>query len=483
MERYFDQFRKNIVGVEETFHGPYGEKKIVYFDWTASGRLFHPIEDRIIHTFGPYTANTHTEANITGITMTKAYKQALNLIKRHVNAKQTDVLVTEGSGATGVINKFQRIIGLKIAEAYRPFIQIKKEDKPVVFLTHMEHHSNHISWLETIADVVVVTPNHNGEISLKNLESSLKHFQNRKVKIGAFTACSNVTGVVTPYHQMAKLMHQYGGICLIDFSASAPYIKINMHPKDKEEKLDAIVFSPHKFLGGPGSSGVLIFDSSLYKNNIPDNPGGGTVTWTNPWGGRKYIDDIELKEDGGTPGFLQAIRTALAIQLKEKMGIDYILKREKHLTSLLMKGLAHLKNVVVLDSHIKNRLGIVSFCIKNVHYNLAVKLLNDLYGIQVRGGCSCAGPYGHFLLNIDQAHSKYMTDEIDKGNLSSKPGWVRVSIHPTAREEEIHYLLYSLTDMIQNIDRLKVDYQYNGKTNEFVHRKSKDICLDKWFEL
>ncbi|MCK4361313.1 MAG: aminotransferase class V-fold PLP-dependent enzyme, partial [Bacteroidales bacterium] len=331
MENYFDKFRKNIIGNDLVFKTPYGMKKMIYTDWIASGRLYGPIEKRIVETFGPYVGNTHTETNETGTLMTKSYQYSHKLIKQHVNASEDDVIITAGSGMTTVINKFQRMLGQRHYNNHNDLKNIKEDDIPVVFITHMEHHSNQTSWYETNVDVVQLQQDKELLVDVNELRRELEKYKNRKYKIGSFTACSNVTGIETPYHELAKIMHKYGGVCFIDFAASAPYIDINMHPDDPMEKLDAIFFSPHKFLGGPGTSGVLIFDSSLYDNPAPDNPGGGTVDWTNPWGEYKYIDDIELREDGGTPGFLQSIKIALCIELKNKIGTDNIRKREEEL--------------------------------------------------------------------------------------------------------------------------------------------------------
>ena len=303
---------------------------------------------------------------------------------------------------TGVVNKFQRILGLKIHEKYRGLVKLPEEVRPIIFCTHMEHHSNQTSWLETICDVVVIPPCEKGMINLDNLKELLHKYRKRKTKIAAVTSCSNVTGIKSPYHKIAAMMHKAGGLCFVDFACSAPYIDINMHPQDEMEHLDAIYFSPHKFLGGPGTTGVLVFDQKLYKNKVPDNPGGGTVDWTNPWGEHKYIDEIEAREDGGTPAFLQTIKAALCMKLKEEMGVKKILKREEEILVKIWKGIGKISNLHILAKHAKKRLGVISFYIDNLHYNLGVKLLNDRFGIQVRGGCSCAGTYGHYLLHVSQ---------------------------------------------------------------------------------
>ncbi|CAH0343866.1 aminotransferase class V-fold PLP-dependent enzyme [Bacillus sp. CECT 9360] len=476
LETYFERFRKHIIGNGYQITTPFGKRNIVYADWTASGRLYRPIEFHISEIFGPYMANTHTESNSTSSIMTLAYKEAQSIIKKHVNADDHDVIISSGSGTTDVINKLQRILGLKIPGKFGDQIHIPFEERPIIFVTHMEHHSNHTSWLETIGDVEIVQSAADGNVDMEHLEKLLKRFSSRKMKIGSFTACSNVTGVQTPYHRLAALMHEHNGICFIDFAASAPYIDIDMHPANHKEKLDGLFFSPHKFLGGPGSSGVLIFDSRLYKSKVPDHPGGGTVTWTNPWEKHQYFSDIELREDGGTPGILQTIKAALCIKLKEQMKTEKMLNREKELMELLLPGLMNIRGLHVLEGNKTERLGIISFFVENIHYNLLVKLLNDRFGYQVRGGCSCAGTYGHYLLNISKQSSKSITDKIDKGDMSAKPGWVRISIHPTMTNEEVYGFVRSVKLIIENMKDWEKDYRYDPRTNDYFYiHKERDV--------
>ena len=485
LEKYFKQFRKNIIGINQEFDSPYGKKKIIYGDWIASGRLYKPIEDKISNVIGPFVGNTHTETSETGTRMTHAYHKSHELIKQHVNAGANDVIITAGSGLTAVINKFQRILGLKYCGKISGKSCIVERERPVVFITHMEHHSNQTSWYETNADVVVVEPGEGLLVDPDNLQKALDKYKSRPFKIGSFSACSNVTGVRTPYHKLAKIMHENGGVCFVDFAASAPYEEMNMHPADLLEKLDAILFSPHKFLGGPGSSGVLIFDASMYKSEVPDAPGGGTVDWTNRWGKYKYVDDIEAREDGGTPGFLQSIKIALAIDLKNKMGIENIEKREKELLSRAFKGLDKIKELNILADNVRNRLGVISFYIEQIHFNLIVCLLNDKYGIQTRGGCACAGTYGHYLLEVSYEQSEEITDKINHGDLSEKPGWVRWSLHPTMTNDDVDIMIIALNDIIENIGEYEKDYVYNSHTNEYQHKTetNTDILIDEWFSV
>ena len=485
LEEYFNSFRNNIIGVDKDFESPFGKKKIIYTDWTASGRLYAPIENKLINDFGPFVANTHTETTVSGTAMTKAYHKAKKIIKKHVNANENDVLISSGTGMTGAVNKFQRILGLKVSENLKDYTIIPKELKPIVFVSHMEHHSNQTSWLETIADVVIIPADENGLFSLKNFEDLLQQNKDRTFKIASITSCSNVTGIEIPYYEVAKLIHQYNGVCFVDFACSAPYVRIDMHPKeDKDAYLDAIFFSPHKFLGGPGTSGILIFNKNLYKNNVPDCPGGGTVRWTNPWGQHQYIDDIEDREDGGTPGFLQLIKTALAIKLKEQMGVDNILRREHELVNYIFSYFSEINNLHILAQEHKNRLGVISFYIDELHYNLGVKLLNDKFGIQTRGGCSCAGTYGHILFHVDKETSDKVFCEVASGNLQLKPGWIRMSIHPTTTNKEIEFVCKSIKELANNHKEWAKDYNYNYLTNEFTHNSNENLVsynLDQWF--
>lgn len=350
----------------------------------------------------------------------------------------------------------------------------------------MEHHSNQVPWYETIADVVVLPCGENNLVDPKILSDELQKYKNRRLKIGSFTACSNVTGIVTPYYELAKIMHENGGYCFVDFAASAPYTAINMHPENPKERLDAIFFSPHKFLGGPGTCGILIFNETLYNSNFPDNPGGGNVKFTNPWGGYNYSDAIEVKEDGGTPGFLQVMRTALCLNLKDKMGVENMKNREKELLNLCFSEMQKIDGLTILGDLDAERIGCVSFTIKDIHYNLIIRLLNDRFGVQVRGGWSCASTYAHFLLHIDEEKSAQITNGILQKNLTEKPGWVRVSLHPTMTNKELLFIINSIREIVANYKDWEKAYQYNCVTNEFDSLIIKETIEDEvreWFLL
>lgn len=484
LERYFAKFRENTIGGNHIFESTYGKQKLLYADWIASGRLYLPIEEIMLSKIGPMIANTHSFSSETGKASTYAYQHARALIKKHVNANETDCLVTTGTGMTAALSKLQRIMGLRSHDnIYNVKLQLD-DDRPVVFITHMEHHSNQVPWYETIADVVILQADENNLVDPKVLSEELKKYAGRSLKIGSFTACSNVTGIITPYHELAKIMHQHGGFCFVDFAASAPYVQINMHPEDDDEKLDAIFFSPHKFLGGPGTCGVLVFNEKLYKSGFPDNPGGGNVKYTDPWGGYHYSDAIEVKEDGGTPGFLQVMRTALCMELKQQMGIENMKKREAELLKICFFELKKIEGLHLLGDLNAERIGCVSFTIENIHYNLLVRLLNDRFGIQVRGGWSCASTYAHTLFEIDRNESKAITNGIHQMDLSNKPGWVRLSLHPTMSNDDLLFICDAIQKIAIYYTEWQTAYKYNPRTNEFEHLAGEETIAEKvkeWF--
>lgn len=492
MSDLFNRIRENIIGCDAEMDTPLGRKKIIYADWIASGRLYKPIEEKMQSELFPYCANTHTETSYTGALMTRAYQDARAYIKKCVGANDQDCLLFAGTGMTATINKLQRILGLKFPEqfikkkectgedAWR-LVYDQEQDRPVVFITHMEHHSNHTSWLETVAKVEIIQPDVHGNVDLDHFAELLDRYKDSRTKIASVTACSNVTGVITPYYEIAKMIHRAGGYCFVDFACSAPYVDIQMHPEDEEMKLDAVFISPHKFLGGPGTPGIVVFCNTLYRNLIPDHPGGGTVYYTNPWNDHKYIPSIEDREDGGTPGFLQGIKAALAFKLKEEIGVENIMAREKELMKRVFDRLETNDQMVILAANQKNRIGAFSFYFKELHYNLSVRILNDYFGIQVRGGCACAGTYGHVLLNIDKERSYQFLEEIECGSIMNRPGWIRLSVHPTLSDEELDYILDSILYIAAHQKELNSHYEVIDGGNNFRHKQEKEADrLDKW---
>lgn len=481
-ESHFKPFRANIIGINHSFETPFGNKKLLYADWIASGRLYQEIEDTMLHKVSPFCANTHTETSHTGTLMTNAYHEAKEYIKKEVGANENDILIFSGSGMTDSINKLQRILGLRIPDSFSNFgsYTLKEPQRPIVFVTHLEHHSNHTSWLETIADVEIINPTKEGEVDLLHLEELVQTYKDRPLKIASISAASNVTGILTPYYAVAEMMHRKGGICLVDFACSGPYVDINMHPENDLQYLDAIFISPHKFLGGPGTPGIMVVNKNLIQNTIPDNSGGGTVKFTTPWKTHEYLENIEEREDGGTPPFLQGIRAALCFKLKKEMGVKNILAREEQIINKLFDALRPIENLHILQDNIRHRVGAISFYIDNLHFNLGVKLLNDYFGIQVRGGCACAGTYGHYLLNIDREQSSYILSKINEGELIARPGWIRLSVHPTYTDEEVQYIIESITFLAQHHEEMGANYEYIKSKNIFLHKSYQDTSSEKF---
>jgi selenocysteine lyase/cysteine desulfurase len=485
LESFFAPFRKNIIGDHQCFVSSFGPKEIVYADWTATGRAYAPIEEHIQKEILPFVGNTHTETTVTGTLMSKAYEKAKEIIKEHVGATREDILIFCGSGMTAAVNKLQRILGWRMPKGMED-VQINEALRPVVFVTHMEHHSNQISWLETIATVEIIDAGEDGNVDLDHFRRLLEKYRHRQTLVAAVTACSNVTGIQTPYHAIAEIIHAYGGWCFVDFASSAPYVDIQMHPEGEAGHLDAIYFSSHKFLGGPGTPGVLIFHQKLYNNAVPDQPGGGTIIYSNPWKEHAYVDAIEQREDGGTPPFLGAIKTALCVRLKDQMGVGNMLLREQDILEVIFERFSHLDNVHVLEGAARERLGVISFIVEGTPHNLVVQILNDRFGIQMRGGCSCAGTYGHHLLRVDETRSHAIRRAIRAGDLSQKPGWVRLSIHPTMSDAQVDYIMDAIELTAYHALEWMKDYVHDPHTDVYTYRGSESTeqsRVDQWFDV
>ncbi len=469
--------RQGVIGRSAVIRTPFGVVPKRYFDYTASGLPFGPIEDLVRERVLPWMANTHTDASATGGYMTALYEQAHEKAKKHVNASADDVTVFCGSGATGAINKLVRVIGLLVPEPIERMVkvraQIKDSERPVVFVSKMEHHSNDLPWRESIADVVLVGFDDDGRVSAKELDELLRdpRYSKRPLKIGSFSAASNVTGIQNDVDALACVMHVHGGFVCFDYAAAGPYVDIDMHPKDPAARKDAVFLAMHKFLGGPQAPGLLIANKKLFRSRVPVEPGGGTVVYTSPWDWR-YTDELSHREEGGTPNVVGVIRAGLAIELKETIGVARITKVEHRLMERAVERLASIPEVLVLGHPQAPRIGIVSFVVDEgrLHYNLAARILSDRWGIQTRGGCMCAGTYGHELLGVGAARSFEIKCALEQGDASGKPGWTRISFSPATTEEEMQVLLDALVDLAKNHRTYAQDYVMNEKTASWQHK-------------
>lgn len=467
-----------MIGEREDVQGPFGPRPVIYADYTASGRALTFIEDLIRRAVLPLYANTHTESSGTGLQTTRFREEARQIIKDCCNAGDDYALIFAGSGSTGAIARLVTVLGLRLpAELdakYDLAGRIPADERPVVFVGPFEHHSNELPWRESIADVVTIPEDADGHIDLDILEKELVEHADRPLRIGSFSAASNVTGIISNTHVISRMLHDHGALSFWDFAAAAPYVAIDVEPPhDPLAYKDAIFISPHKLIGGPGTPGVLIARRELFQNAVPSVPGGGTVAFVNP-NEHRYYSDIEHREEGGTPAIVESIRAGLVFKLKDAVGTDTIRELEEDFIGRAIAEWSQHPNIEVLGNPNAERLSIVSFTVRHdgryLHHNFVVALLNDLFGIQARGGCSCAGPYGHKLLGIDIETSMEFEQEIAGGCEGIKPGWVRVNFNYFISEEVFAYLLAAVNFVADEGWKFLPLYRFETANGLWRHR-------------
>ena len=484
-----------VIGSDHLLDGPYGPRRVIYADYTASGRSLTFVEDYLRAMVLPTYANTHTEASGTGLQTTRLREEARQVIRTSIGADDDTAVIFCGSGATAAVDKLVGILNLRIPSdldtRWSLSSHIPADQRPVVFVGPFEHHSNEISWRETIADVVRIRADAHGHIDTSHLAEELLRYAARPLRIGSFSAASNVTGILSDTDSITILLHQHGALAFWDFAAAGPYVDIAMDgrsgpagtsntgpsnpgPSNPEAAKDAVFLSPHKFIGGPDTPGVLAVRRHVVANTVPVVPGGGTVTFVTPTE-HAYVPDIERREEGGTPAIIGSIRAGLVFQLKDAVGVEAIRRREEQLLARALERWRANPAIEVLGDVEADRLAIISFLVRApsglaLHHNLVVALLGDLFGIQSRGGCSCAGPYGHELLGIDADHSRVYQRAADSGCEGLKPGWVRVNLNYFVADEVVDHIIDAVDFIARHGHQLLGDYRFDPTTGLWRHR-------------
>jgi len=481
-EALLKRIRESIVGDDVVVDGPFGPRRVLYADYTASGRSLSFIEQFIHDEVLPLYANTHTESSGTGLQTSRLRASARKIIHDAVGGGDDDVVIFVGTGATGAIDRLINVMNLRIPNGldarYGFCARIPADERPVVFVGPYEHHSNDVQWRETIAEVVMIQEDDDGNIDLADLAARLEQYRDRKLKIGSFSAASNVTGIISDDIAIATLLHRHGALSFWDYAAAGPYLDVRMNPRGEGidpvlARKDAVFLSPHKFIGGPGTPGLLIAKRALFDNAVPAVPGGGTVSYVSPWK-VQYVEDPEHREEGGTPGIVESIRAGLVFQLKSVVGVNAIRAREDRFTRRAIASWSEHPNIWLLGNPELDRLSIVSMCIRHgerfLHWNFVVALLNDLFGIQARGGCSCAGPYGHSLFGIDQERSCLYETQTVAGYEGLKPGWFRINFNYFISDTAFDYIVDAVRMIADEGWKLLPLYGFDPLSGLWTHR-------------
>lgn len=429
-----------VIGEGRMIDGGFGPKPLIYADYVASGRALRQVEHFILEEVLPLYANSHTEASTCGAFMTRLRRAGRAAIARLCGADASHAVIFCGNGATAGLNRLVALLGVSGAVA--------RGERPLVLIGPYEHHSNILPWRESGAEVIEIGEAETGGPDLGELERVLRTADPERLVVGAFSALSNVTGILTGVAAVTALLKRYGALSVWDYAGGGPYLPIDMG-----QGMDAVVVSPHKFVGGPGASGVLVLRRDAVRETRPSVPGGGTVRFVSPWG-HDYSADVAVREEAGTPNVLGDIRAALAFLVKDAIGQEVMDRRHAALKARALEVWGNCPEIELLGQPQKRHsLPIFSFRIRdmreggNLHPQLVTRMLADLHGIQARGGCACAGPYAHRLLGLDQDHSEALRQAILSGEEMEKPGWTRLNLSVLMSDKKVETILGAVAEL------------------------------------
>lgn len=453
-DQLVERLRDGLVGNDATVEGPFGSHSLVYADYVASGRALRQIESFVMERILPYYSNSHTEASYCGSFCTQTRLAARRYLAEQLGATADYSVLFTGNGATAGINRLVNLLGVAR--------KVREGRRVIVLVGPYEHHSNLLPWRETGAQVIELPESTQGGPDLAVLESLLQQHQSADCLVGAFSAASNVTGIVTDVDAVCRLMRRHDAVCIWDYACGAPYLPMSMKVGTAEAR-DAIVYSSHKFPGGPAASGITVVRNAIVDAKVPTWPGGGTVSFVSPWT-HVYSENLIHREEAGTPNVVGDIRAALVMMVKQALGADWLAERQQQLRNRALQVWLDNPHIDLLGSTTAEQcLPIFSFRVRDdagghVHHQFFTRLLSDVHGIQARGGCACAGSYAHRLLGLDEQHSDQLLAALQSGSEMEKPGWVRLNLSALMSDARVDQVIDAVDKLSRNANHYRDHY-------------------------